>query len=297
MTKPETSRARNWEKWHFQFNTDHTVLGLEYEAKVFEKTSQFQKVEVLETPDYGTVMLIDDLIMVTDKDAFVYHEMMVHVPMAVHPNAKEVLVIGGGDGGTVTELVRYPGLERIVEVEIDQVVVEAARKYFPQLSKGYDDPRVQLIINDGVKYMREAPSQSFDLILIDSTDPIGPGEGLFSFEFYRDCRRVLKPDGILINQSESPYFPKQARELQRAAAKLRQVFRKHFVYQMFIPTYESGQWLLGFASDTRDPLKFNDSEWLQLGLETHYYSPQVHRSAFVLPPFVQRLLDSAAEGS
>jgi len=279
--------------WHFQFNSEHTVLGFKIKNKLFEKQSEFQKVVIVDTYDYGHVMLIDDLIMVTDKDAFVYHEMMVHVPMAILKEAKNVLVIGGGDGGTVTELTRYKNLERIVEVEIDQVVVDAALKYFPKLSQGYHDPRVQLIIDDGVRFMAQAPEHSYDLILIDSTDPIGPGEGLFSLEFYQNCARVLKPDGILINQSESPYYPKQAHELQRAAKKLRRVFKNHYVYQMFIPTYESGHWLLGFASPSRHPYEIDEESWNTLQITTRYYSPEIHRASFILPPFVHELLNQS----
>lgn len=278
-------------KWHFQRNAEHTVLGFEIRTRLFEGKSAFQKVAVVDTYDYGHVLLLDDLIMVTDKDAFVYHEMMAHVPMAVHPDAQEVLVIGGGDGGTLTELTRYPGLRRIVQVEIDELVVDVSRKYFPKLSRGYSDPRVELRIADGVEYMAQAPDRSFDLILIDSTDPIGPGEGLFSLEFYRHCARVLREDGILINQSESPYYPKQVHELQRAVRKLRSVFRVHRVYQMFIPTYESGHWLLGFASHRRDPLALDEGRWGALGLETLYYTPEVHRASFALPPFVRDLVE------
>ncbi len=279
--------------WHFQYNTPHTVFGFEVIENLFEARSPFQKVAVVATLDYGRVLLIDDLIMVTEKDAFVYHEMMVHVPLSVCPDARDVLVIGGGDGGTVTELCRYPQLQRIVEVEIDEVVVNAARQYFPELSRGYADPRVELLIEDGVRYMAQAPEASFDVILIDSTDPIGPGEGLFSQRFYQDCRRVLKPGGVLINQSESPYYPKQARELQRAAAKLRSVFKHHSVYQMFIPTYESGHWLLGFASDSRHPMEFDPERWQNLAIKTHYYTPDVHRASFALPPFVSDLLENS----
>lgn len=280
----------DFSNWHFQFNTSHTVFGFDVREKLFEENSPFQKVVVVSTPDYGHVLLIDDLIMVTDKDAFVYHEMMVHVPLSVCPDAREILVIGGGDGGTVTELCRYPNVHRIVEVEIDEAVVRAAKQFFPELAGGYRDSRVELKIGDGVKYMYNAPESSFDVILIDSTDPIGPGEGLFSLEFYHHCKRVLKPGGVLINQSESPYYPKQALELQRAAQKLRSVFKHHSVYQMFIPTYESGHWLLGFASDTRTPLDFDSSRWDKLGIKTRYYTPEVHRASFVLPPFVQDLL-------
>ena len=233
--------------------------------------------------------------MVTEKDEFIYHDMIVHVPMATNPKIKNVLVIGAGDGGTVRELTRYSTIEHIDMVEIDKMVVDVCREYLPQTACKLDDPRVQLYFEDGLKFVR-SKENAYDLIIVDSTDPFGPGEGLFTREFYGNCFKALKEDGILVNQHESPYYEEYAKSMQRAHKRIREFFPVCRVYQAHIPTYPSGHWLFGFASKTYDPLTDIDEQaWNSLGLKTKYYNTEIHKGSFALPNYVKELLVSAEE--
>jgi len=234
--------------------------------------------------------------MLTEKDEFIYHEMMVHVPMAVHPNVRRVLVIGGGDGGTVRELVRYPQIESIDLVEIDEEVVRACREFLPQTACGLADSRVHFYYEDGLKYIRNY-TDSYDLILVDSTDPFGPGEGLFTKEFYGNCCKALHEDGIMVNQHESPFYPADAYAMQRAHKRIVESFPIAKVYQAHIPTYPSGHWLFGFASKKYHPLRDRNAEkWASYGLKTRYYNEELHAGAFALPNYVEELLEEQEHG-
>ena len=198
-------------------------------------------------------LTLDGLIMLTEKDEFIYHEMIVHVPMATNPNIERVLVIGGGDGGTVRELTRYGTIENIDMVEIDELVVEVCKKYILQTAGKLEDPRVKLYFENGLKFVRSKEGE-YDLIIVDSTDPFGPGEGLFTKEFYGNCYKALKEDGILVNQHESPFYPYYIDSMKRAHHRIREFFPICKVYQAHIPTYPSGHWLFGFASKNMIPL-------------------------------------------
>ena len=185
--------------------------------------------------------------MLTEIDEFIYHEMITHVALAVNPKVKKVLVIGGGDGGTVRELTKYPNIEQIDLVEIDEMVVRTCMKFLPQTANKLSDKRVKIYYEDGVKFV-EKVNNFYDLIIVDSTDPIGPGEGLFTLAFYQNCFQALNEEGILINQHESPYFSTQREEVKRVHKKIKSCFPISKVYQAHIPTYESGHWLFGFAA-------------------------------------------------
>ena len=206
-------------------------------------------------------------LMLTEKDEFIYHEMITHVPMAVNPEIKDVLVIGAGDGGTVRELTRYESIENIDMVEIDKLVVDLCREYIPQTASKLDDDRVNIYYEDGLKFVREKENK-YDLIIVDSTDPFGPGEDLFTKEFYGNCYKALKENGILVNQHESPYYPNDAMAMQRAHSKIKSIFPVALVYQAHIPTYPSGHWLFGFASKGLDPIAdLKEEEWNSLGIK------------------------------
>jgi spermidine synthase len=221
-----------------------------------------------------------------EKDEFIYHEMIVHTPMSIHPEVNHVLVIGGGDGGSVRELVRYKTIESIDMVEIDEAVVRGCQKFFPITTTGLNDPRVTLLFQDGLRFVKDT-TKKYDLIIVDSTDPIGPGEGLFSMDFYQNCYRILKDDGILINQHESPYFEKEATEMKRAHNKIKSLFDIASVYQAFIPTYPSGHWLFGFASKKYHPLAdFQGALTEKLNINTKYYNTELHKGSFALPNYV-----------
>jgi spermidine synthase len=228
--------------------------------------------------------------MLTEKDEFIYHEMITHVPMAVHPAAKNVLIIGGGDGGAVRELCRYDSVEHIDLVEIDKEVVDVCRQYFPNVACGLSDPRVTVCYEDGLKYVRRC-SEAYDVIVVDSTDPFGPGEGLFTKEFYGNCFKALKEDGILVNQHENPFYPEDAAAARRIHKQIVLSFPLSRLYQAHIPTYPSGHWLFGFSSKRYHPVQHLDAErWNQRGIRTRYYNTNLHKAAFALPTYVEDLI-------
>ena len=230
--------------------------------------------------------------MFTEKDEFIYHEMMTHIPMAVNPEIRDVLVIGAGDGGVVRELTRYDSIKRIDMVEIDKLVVDVCREHFPKTSCKLDDPRVHIYYEDGFEFVRRKHDE-YDLIIVDSTDPFGPGEILFTREFYGNCFKALKTSGIMVNQHESPYYPDDALAMQKAHKEIKSVFPIALVYQAHIPTYASGHWLFGFASKGLDPITDLNTGWNSLGLETRYYNTELHKGCFALPNYAKELLENS----
>ncbi|AFQ42207.1 polyamine aminopropyltransferase [Desulfosporosinus meridiei] len=283
------------ELWYTEQHTENVRFSIKVDKCLYTDQSEFQRIDVFHSMEFGNFFTLDGLMMVTEKDEFIYHDMIVHVPMATNLNIKNVLVIGAGDGGTVRELTRYNTIEKIDMVEIDKMVVDVCRKYFPQTACKLDDPRVQLYFEDGLKFVR-SKENSYDLIIVDSTDPFGPGEGLFTKEFYGNCYKALKEDGILVNQHESPYYQEYAKSMQRAHKRISELFPVCRVYQAHIPSYPSGHWLFGFASKTYDPLIDIDQQaWNSLGLTTKYYNTEIHKGCFALPNYVLELLANAGE--
>lgn len=281
------------ELWFSEPHTKNVKLSIKIEKQIYHEQSKYQRIDIFETKEFGKILILDGFLMLTEKDEFIYHEMITHVPMAVNPNAKKVLVIGAGDGGTIRELTRYAAIEHIDMVEIDERVVAACKKYLPQTAHKLEDERVSIFYEDGLRFVR-SKENAYDLIIVDSTDPFGPGEGLFTREFYGNCFNALTQDGILINQHESPYYQEDAKSMQRAHRNIAAVFPKSTVYQMHMPTYPSGHWLFGFASKKYDPLKNLQADyWNQLNLATRYYNTQLHQGAFYLPNYVKELLEHA----
>jgi len=282
------------ELWYTEEWTNEVRFGIKVKEHLFSKKSDFQQIDIFDSNEFGKILTIDGLMMANEKDEFIYHDMIVHPAMATNPNIKRVLVIGAGDGGTVRELTRYPGIEHIDMVEIDEVVTRACQEHLPLTASKLTDPRVNLIFDDGLKFVQNAETESYDLIIVDSTDPINVGAGLFTTEFYTDCHRVLSDHGILINQHESPYFERDAREMKRAHAKLAKLFPVAEVYQAHIPTYPSGHWLFGFATKGLHPTgDIQADAWNELGLHTKYYNTDLHRGAFALPTYVKEMLQDA----
>lgn len=278
------------ELWFSEQHTPHVKLSIRVNRQLFSGQSDFQRIDVFESKEFGRFLTLDGYMMLTEKDEFIYHEMITHVPLAVHPCVKKVLVIGAGDGGVIRELTRYTGIEQIDMVEIDPLVVEVCRKYLPQTSCRLDDPRVSIFYEDGLKFIRSRENE-YDLIIVDSTDPFGPGEGLFTKEFYGNCYKALKEDGIMVNQHESPFYADDAIACQRAHKRIVESFPISRVYQAHIPTYPSGHWLFGFASKRYHPVHdLNSVGWNLLGINTRYYTPRVHAGAFALPAYVEELL-------
>lgn len=241
------------ELWYTEEHTKNVRLSLKIDRQLVTAKSDFQQIDVFDTPEFGRVLSLDGCLMVTEKDEFIYHEMIVHTPMAVNPSIKKVLVIGAGDGGTVRELTKYSSIEEIHMVEIDKMVVDICKDYLPFTAEKLSDSRVALFFEDGLKFVRTKKNE-YDLIIVDSTDPFGPGEGLFTKEFYGNCYNALTADGILVNQHESVYYDSYIDSVKRAHKRMKELFAISKVYQAHIPTYPSGHWLFGFASKSYHPV-------------------------------------------
>ena len=278
------------ELWYTDEHTCDVRVSMKASVQVASKKSAVQQIDILDTPAYGRVLVLDGGLMITEKDEFIYHEMITHVPMAVNPRVKNVLVIGGGDGGTVRELTKYKTIESIDLVEVDKDVVLLAKKFLPFTSCKLKDKRVSVWFEEGLRYVRGKKAE-YDLIIVDSSDPYGPAEGLFTREFYGTCFKALRDDGILINQHESPFYAAHQTSVKNAHAHIAVEFPVSTVYQCHIPSYPSGHWLFGFASKKYHPIgDLDEARWNKLGIKTRYYNTELHRGAFALPNYVRELL-------
>ncbi len=276
--------------WFSDEHTDNVKLSIRVEQQLFSAQSELQRIDVLDSREFGRILVADGDLMLTEKDAFIYHEMITHVPMAVHPHVEKVLVIGGGDGGVVGELVKYDTVQKIDVVEADLLLVEVCRKFFPQMACSLNDPRVAIFNEDGLRFVR-SKSDEYDLIIIDSPNPFGPGEGLFTKEFYGNCYNALHSDGVMINQHESPFYKEEAFQCQRMHKRIIESFPISKIYQAHIPSYPSGHWLFGFASKKYHPLDDLDgTTWMLRGIPTKYYLPRLHQGVFALPAYVEELV-------
>lgn len=280
------------ELWFTEEHTKDVQFSIKIDRQIASVQSEFQRIDVLQSKEFGRILTLDGFLMVTEKDEFIYHDMITHVPMAVNPNIKKVLVIGAGDGGTIRELLRYKTIEHIDMVEIDEEVVKVCEEYLPQTACQLRNEKVHIYFEDGLRFVRRK-EEEYDLIIVDSTDPFGPGEGLFTKEFYGNCYRALKEDGILVNQHESMYYDSYAESMKRAYDRIRSTFPIARIYQAHIPTYPSGHWLFGFASKTYDPIKnFDGDKWDALGMKTKYYNTLLHIGAFAIPNYVKELIEN-----
>lgn len=282
------------EVW-FTDRDENVALSIRHKGKLlFNEQSEFQRVQVYDTFAYGKMLTIDQMVMCTEKDEYGYHEMLVHIPMHTHPNVKKALVIGGGDGGTIRELLRHKGIDSVKMIEIDELVIKASKEYLPTLSSGFENERLDLEIDDGIKFMAKCPDESFDLILIDGSDPEGPAEGLFTESFFRNVYRCLKPNGVMSTHSESPHFNRKVFiELTQLQYKIFGRDKVHS-YLVFIPTYPTGMWSFVYASKGSvhplSDLRETEAEEFSKQHQLQYYTPSVHKSAFALPPFVEKML-------
>ena len=278
----------NW--LHENFTHTGSAFGLRIKRKLEEVQSPFQKIEMYESTDWGNVMLIDGAMMVTTRDNFFYHEMMAHAPLYTHPAPRDVLIIGGGDCGTLREVLRHPEVTRAVQCDIDEQVTCMAEKYFPELCESNGDPRATVMFDDGLAYMANAAPESIDLVIVDSTDPVGPAEGLFNRAFYENCLKALRPDGLLVQQSESPlalmHLILEMRGAMRDAG-----FKDFRVLPFPQPCYPTGWWSCLIASkQARDLTQFRKADAAAKPFETQYYSADVHQGALAMPPLLQRAL-------
>ena len=283
------------ELWFSENHTPDVQLSLRVDRQLYSRKSDYQKIDVLETPEFGKVLVLDGNIMLTERDEFIYDEMITHVPMAVHPCITSVLVIGVGDGGVVRELTRYDQIERIDLVEMDEMVAEACRQYLPENACRLDDDRVHIYYENALKFIRRCENK-YDLIIVDSNDPFGPSEGLFTREFYGNCYKALKADGIMVNQQGSPFYAEDAMAMQRSHKRIVNTFPISRVYQAHIPTYAAGYWLFGFASKKYHPIEdLNPERWNSQHLRTRYYTTRLHVGAFYLPAFLEEMLEEVED--
>ncbi len=263
-------------------------LGMKFRTTkhLFSKKSPFQQVDIYNTVTHGRLLAHDGLIMVTEKDEFIYHDMITHVPMMTHPNPEKVLIIGGGDGGTAREVLRYKSVKKCVMVEIDPVVIDASREWLPQTSCQFNNPKLEILIADGVDFMKTS-KETFDVIIVDSSDPIGPATPLFNIDFYKDIYARLSDDGIVVSQCESPYYHKAMQKTLLGI--LKDLFPRVHLYTYTNLSYPGGYWAFSFASKTLCPLKDLKIERVKKeNLEFQYYNENIHWGAFQLPSFMQK---------
>ena len=276
------------DKWYKELQGNSYGPAIRVDEEVVSVHTGFQKLTIFRNAELGRVLLLDDVLMLTEKDEFAYHEMIAHPALCAHPEPERVLIIGGGDGGTVREVVKHPEVKQAVLCEIDFQVIEYSRKFLPFTACGFDSSKTTLHIGDGMEYVRENPG-AFDVVIVDSTDPVGMAEGLFQSPFYLDCRRALDSGGIFVQQTESPFF--EFEKWLGIYAGLRKTFSKVYCYGAAVPMYLSGYWTFAFASDSRDPwTNFSPERTLELsGLR--YYSAGTQHSAFHLPAFAEQALE------
>lgn len=269
--------------------TEYQTPALGYSCKITEtlrvEKTPFQDLAVVVTEQFGKMLLLDGMVMTTDRDEFVYHEMISMVALNSHPDPRKVLIIGGGDGGALREVVRHPRVEKGVLVEIDDRVIQSSRDFFPELACAFSNPKAEIIVDDGIKYIQEHKYE-FDIILVDSTEPVGPAVVLFSPEFYQSCFEALKEDGMLVAQSESPFFNQQV--IQTVYGGIGQIFPVTDLYLASIPTYPSGLWSFTIGSKKYDPQEVKT----QTDLSFKYYNEALHKASFKLPGFVQEIIKS-----
>lgn len=280
----------NNKEWFTECSTQFGCgLALQISSQLHREKSFFQTIAIYETTDFGKLMTIDDAVMLTTRDNFLYHEMITHPTLFTHPNPKHILIIGGGDCGTLKEVLKHP-VESVKQIEIDERVTRLAEIYFPELCVSNNDPRAELLFIDGIRWIKEAPSNSIDVIIVDSTDPIGPAEGLFNQAFYEQTYRVLKEDGILVQQSESPLIHQTLLRQMRQAMS-----HAHFTDLLTIPfpqpVYPSGWWSCTLAAKKPLLSDFRRDEAMLKALNTKYYQFALHEAALTPLPFLKKLFE------
>ena len=264
-------------------------IAIKVKETLFSAQSPFQKVEILDSDSaLGKILTLDDLMMTTEGDEYFYHEMIAHIPMMNHKEPKTVLVIGGGDGGTVREVLKHDTVEKVVLCEIDGMVIDACKKYLPTIAGELDNPKVEILVEDAIEYIKTKKNE-FDIVLIDSTDPMGPGEGLFTEEFYTNVKKSLKKGGIVAAQSESPVVNKE--EIKKMYTLLKKVFPITSTFTSPIPTYPGGYWAWAFCSEDVEPLSYIDEKRCeQITKNCKIYNKEYHLARFALPNFLKNLL-------
>ncbi|WP_136254926.1 polyamine aminopropyltransferase [Onishia niordana] len=273
------------------FDSQGSAFSLKVSEKLLDVTSAYQHLEVYATETYGNLMVLDGCVMLSERDNFLYHEMIAHPALFAHAAPKRVVIIGGGDCGTLREVLKHPGVEHVTQIDIDEEVTRAAERFFPALTASNGDPRAELKFADGVKWVDEADDASVDVVIIDSTDPVGPAEGLFKVDFLARCHRLLAEGGVMVQQSESPLYHSGSiiRELRRdmRAAGFESVATLPFPQ----PVYPSGWWSVTLAGKGTDVGRFREDDAATGDMACDYYTADAHRGALVLPPFMRRAFE------
>ena len=262
--------------------------SMEVEKVLFEHKTDHQHLVIFKNPLFGNIMALDGIVQTTEKDEFIYHEMLVHVPVLAHGNVKNILIIGGGDGGMLREALAHKSVDSVTLVEIDRAVIDMCEEYFPGHSRGaFDHPKADIIIQDGCEFIRNPPKK-YDLIICDSTDPMGPGEVLFTSSFYKDCKAALNTGGIMLTQNGVMYF--QLDEVKQTAERFKPLYNDVHFYRAAVPTYVGGDMAFGWGTDDLShrshDLETITQRFNQSGIKTKYYNPAIHIGSFALPQYV-----------
>lgn len=274
------------EMWIKEMQLKNSAMTYKVKETLVREKTKYQDLAIVDTEDFGRMLLLDGIVQTTIKDEFIYHEMITHVPLFTHPYPQNVLVIGGGDGGAIREILKHPSVKKAVMCEIDEDVIKECKKYLPEISSGLDDERCEIFIGDGIKYVKEHNNE-FDVIIVDSTDPFSIAEGLFKGNFYMDIYNALTEDGLFVAQTETPFFlPETVRKVFKSA---KEIFPVAKLFMAGIPTYPGGYWSFTIGSKKYDPSKVDISKIPDLGYK--YYTPELQRASFVLPRYIQKLTE------
>jgi spermidine synthase len=288
MSAPDQpASGQNW--FTEQHGRSGSSFGLRIKQCLHAEQTPFQSIEIYDTTDWGKLMVIDGCTMVSTRDNFLYHEMMSHPALFTHARAKRVVIIGGGDCGTLREVLKHEEVEHAVQVEIDERVTRLAEQYFPELCESNNDPRAELLFIDGIKYMAECDPESIDLVIVDSTDPVGPAEGLFNADFYMTCQRALRPSGILVQQSESPLVHLDLIKSMRSAMRVAD-FQSVRTLTFPQPVYPTGWWSCTMARKGADLSGFRERGAATRQFHTRYYNAEIHKAALAMPEFMRESL-------
>ncbi|MDR8391568.1 polyamine aminopropyltransferase [Aliifodinibius sp. S!AR15-10] len=276
-----------------EYYNGKTGLTVGVNEVLFSEQTEYQKVEVFSTDTWGNLMTIDGMVMLSEKDEFVYHEMLVHVGLFSHPEPERVLIIGGGDGGTAREVMRHDSVRQVDMVEIDEAVVRASKEFLPEVGD-WNNPKLNVLFEDGIQFVKDV-KRSYDVIIIDGSDPVGPAEGLFEHGFIRSCHEALATDGVLVAQTESPWIESYHPSMEKIFTALSTIYSRSRMYLAYIPLYPAGMWSFSFASKGVDPLEESTIRRVEKGMdrfgdELKYYNKDVHIGSFALPNFVQEII-------
>lgn len=271
--------------WYTEKQTEHFGITAKVKRTLHTEQTPFQKLDMLETEEFGNMLTLDGMVMTTERDEFVYHEMVAHVPLFTHPNPKNVLVVGGGDGGVLREIIKHPEVEKATLVEIDGQVIEYSKKYLPTIASAFGDERIEVKVDDGFMHIAQSRN-AYDVIMVDSTEPVGPAAKLFEKGFYEGIAKALKDDGLFIAQTDNPWF--KADLIRQVFGDVNEIFPVTRLYTANVPTYPSGLWTFTIGSKKHDPLEVSDDRFHEI--DTKYYTKELHKAAFVLPKFVADII-------